>query len=712
MDVLCPKLPYQQLLDVLQELCQVDSELQENWTHLIESALTLAESLTQTLCVDVESRHNLEKLAVQLWNKTVILKTKENIKKQLYGQLRHISFQVIAFLNESGGDPASLKKQVMMGLKTARAWIDVKEFLCAEHILHSVQEIIQRLQRSYVQIKNSAETPGDEDKLLSNTAKDLFYVLCLKAEVKFLQGQNAEAITAVKKAEEIMSSFPDEAFNLSMLCYNFGVDCYQSKDYSTGVSWLRESCSINKDIVESSPKIQARTLRLLANCYIEAKCEDWRESALNAVTLANQKYPHVAGLYVRLQLLLEPRESDASVQHALEELIHHPNFDVDLCINALRLLKNSQRSETVFNMRQELLQRFERQENIGIVLVTLLDTFLQAPHMSMAHSFAEECITAHNTGRRLEDATLKQFHIFFWTKAAQHFEKKEYEKAATWYNYSLSLYPSMSASEPNLAKLQRNLANCYFNLGEHTKALAAIEVSERCDPRDAHTQFIIFKVSLEQGNFEKAMGSLKLLVECVENDLEAADINIICVAAQTALEQNRTELALLALECLVSYSNKVKQVLTGLMCLLRLLLKQMENNSTSVDKKQLMCHIRTAFNKILSARDQGKMPTAEVEEDATWFMRIAWNLALQCKDDPFCMKEFFNLCFQLLSLCPQTAANFHRHQNCLIMSCAACLQLAREPQYKPQLDLLEEVLQHIEEYRQAEKRAQNFLCST
>ncbi|GFR80307.1 testis-expressed sequence 11 protein isoform X4 [Elysia marginata] len=42
------------------------------------------------------------------------------------------------------------------------------------------------------------------------------------------------------------------------------------------------------------------------------------------------------------------------------------------------------------------------------------------------------------------------------------------------------------------------------------------------------------------------------------------------------------------------------------------------------------------------------------------------------------------------------------------MSSAACLQLARDPQSNPHLnDLLEEVLQHIEEFKQAETRAQN-----
>ncbi|GFO05674.1 testis expressed 11 [Plakobranchus ocellatus] len=67
---------------------------------------------------------------------------------------------------------------------------------------------------------------------------------------------------------------------------------------------------------------------------------------------------------------------------------------------------------------------------------------------------------------------------------------------------------------------------------------------------------------------------------------------------------------------------------------------------------------------------------------------------------------------KILTVCPYNEANFHRHQNCLIMSCAACLQLSRQSQSEHHVqDLLEEVLQHIEEYREAEQRAVNTLGS-
>ncbi|GFO05660.1 hypothetical protein PoB_003216500 [Plakobranchus ocellatus] len=49
-------LPCTKLQDVLQEICQTGSEVQQKWTTLVDTALTLVESLTEALCVDVDSR--------------------------------------------------------------------------------------------------------------------------------------------------------------------------------------------------------------------------------------------------------------------------------------------------------------------------------------------------------------------------------------------------------------------------------------------------------------------------------------------------------------------------------------------------------------------------------------------------------------------------------------------------------------------------------
>lgn len=55
----------------------------------------------------------------------------------------------------------------------------------------------------------------------------------------------------------------------------------------------------------------------------------------------------------------------------------------------------------------------------------------------------------------------------------------------------------------------------------------------------------------------------------------------------------------------------------------------------------------------------------------------AWNLALQCEDQPDRMKELYLLCSQLLSLGPSDDSAVSRQMMCMLMSAAACLQIAR-----------------------------------
>ena len=45
-----------------------------------------------------------------------------------------------------------------------------------------------------------------------------------------------------------------------MLCYNFGVDCYQKKEYSHSVNWLRESFELGKGKASVGAKNQVKTV--------------------------------------------------------------------------------------------------------------------------------------------------------------------------------------------------------------------------------------------------------------------------------------------------------------------------------------------------------------------------------------------------------------------------------------------------------------------
>ncbi|XP_059142813.1 testis-expressed protein 11-like [Physella acuta] len=691
-----------QLIAMLKDIC--NDKMESTLTSSLEKALQLSNSLKNILCLDLQERTELEHYATKLWNKAVVLNAKKNVQIHAFAKMRQISFQVISFVSESTTDVRDLKKQIVMALKTARAWIDCKEIDMADKVLNTFNLLFEKLQHILIEKKNALLFSGVVEKEKHDLDKDYFCYQCLKVEMRVLQSQHKEAFFLFEKAEEMLTQFPDEAGYLSKLSYNFGVDCYQERLFEMSITWIRESYNLGKDATNISKQMQAQTLRLLANCYMEWGGEGWQDNALIAIELANKEDSHVAGIYLKFQLLLLTQSSLQTIKQALNDLLNHPDSNMDLLLNALQLEKKQPSEGAAFDLRQTIIAKFEMKPDVGTLVVTMMDLFLKESNTDKAKAFTEECIIAHNSGHRYDGATVKRLHILFWAKAAQLYENNNFAEAVVWYNYSLSLYPSMSQSEPNLGKLQRNLATCYLHLGETSKAFSAIELSERCEPDNAHTYFLMFKISLEMDDLTKTMASLNKLVECVSKN-KNEDSNIICLAAHNALEQEKLELAIPALESLIAHSVDHKVVITALRCLLRLLVTQMDGKQSI---KNAVGHIRTAYNRLVVAQNKGDIVSAEVQEEASWFMKIAWNLALNAKDNLSQMKELFILCFQLLTLCSADIANHNRKQHCLLMACAACLTLSRDEDNKPQqTDFLEEVLLHIEEYKQEERRTKN-----
>jgi hypothetical protein len=62
--------------------------------------------------------------------------------------------------------------------------------------------------------------------------------------------------------------------------------------------------------------------------------------------------------------------------------------------------------------------------------------------------------SAHNTGEALDIKAQQQFHLLLWRQASLAYEGSEFSKALSWYNYSLSLFPTHGDKDSNIAKLQ------------------------------------------------------------------------------------------------------------------------------------------------------------------------------------------------------------------------------------------------------------------
>ncbi|PFX17617.1 Testis-expressed sequence 11 protein [Stylophora pistillata] len=186
--------------------------------------------------------------------------------------------------------------------------------------------------------------------------------------------------------------------------------------------------------------------------------------------------------------------------------------------------------------------------------------------------------------------------------------------------------------------MQRNKCSCYMNLQDYEKAKEAIVEAEQSDPDSPVIQFYKFKIALAEGQDTIAVDAMTKMSEIGSNyDKIVSETDahgLLCLAAQQALEQKNHNVAVSALEKVVASSADNQQVLTSL----------------REDHSSFLRYLQTALdhlNQMELVRD------SNVLTEAAWFMKIAWNLALESTDCCADMQELFVFCYKtkLLKQC-------------------------------------------------------------
>ncbi|XP_047620166.1 testis-expressed protein 11 [Phacochoerus africanus] len=342
-----------------------------------------------------------------------------------------------------------------------------------------------------------------------------------------------------------------------------------------------------------------------------------------------------------------------------------------------------------FNFLKIICEHFKSSENIGKAWLLHIDMLLQRKEELLAKGKIEEIIIGHQTGRQLTTELVGCLHNILWKKAARSFEVQNYADALHWYCYSLRLYAS-DQTDLDLAKLQRNMASCYLHLEQFDKAKEAVTEAERCDPTNIFTQFYVFKIAVLEGSSDRALKAITALenilttTEQEENDVltdRCSAVMVLTLAAQFALENELQIVAGKALECLAQYSEDPQQVLTALKCLCRLILPGISQMTDSENKKKEMDRLLTCLNtallKLGQCFDRRALPSDSRTNEAHWFRKIAWNLAVQCDKDPVTMREFFILSYKLSQFCPSDQVILIAQKTCLLMAAAVDLEQGR-----------------------------------
>ncbi|XP_048883852.1 testis-expressed protein 11 isoform X1 [Brienomyrus brachyistius] len=686
----------------------LENQINVNIEEIIENLLREVSSLeppTAAKSWDPE----VEETAVQLWNWAVTKHVGSAISLEHKAKVRHVACRLLYVCESDSPSESTLRRQILMATKTGRTWLDCKNPTMADEFLNLA---VKSLELLYSKLMSRGERRMDINIPKGDIEKDLFRVLTYQAESALMQDNHQVGVSQVSRCKDMLERLPKETGYLCLLCYNFGINNYTLKKYRESTFWLSQSHEIGK-MNEFGPgaSVRAKVLRLLATVFLEWDCQEYQEKALSAVTLANKESVHPSGLFLKMRILLTCKAQDEHVRAAIMELLG-PEIPLDVCLSAVRLLMTENRESLAFEFLQQVCQCFESSSELGVALVLHVELLLQRGREAQGKQQVERIMAEHHAGKPLSPQTLCLLHSLLWDRAARHFEAHNYTEALQWYSYSLSFYPA-GAIDQNLAKLQRNRASCFLQLKQLEKAKDAVNEAERCDPCNIFTQFSIYKVALLEKDMLQATEAVRQMaklskepISCEERLLMGprAASDLLAAAAHMALENGQPDTAATALRSLCQSSADSAQVLRALQCLVRLVLSATENESeemSDADLDAVQSYLAMALQKVSQLpSDLGSDPAKRAEE-ASWFRKIAWNLALQCVTIPDRMRDFFVLSYQLSQFCPPKKAVLMGQKTCLLMAAAACLELYRmSAQSAPQTEQLTQALEHIQSCRE------------
>ncbi|XP_077387770.1 testis-expressed protein 11 isoform X3 [Festucalex cinctus] len=620
----------------------------------------------------------LEECAIQLWNWAVSKNVGDAINTSEKAKVRHAACCLMYCSNPVNPAEGAIRKQIVMASRTGRTWLDCKNPLVADHFLKLA---IKSLETLYGLLTSRGTLDSDSSKL--DVEKDMLRILSYQAESAVIQGNKQEAVDHVERCKDILQRLPTQTSFLSLMCYNFGVDLYHQQKFEDCTLWLRQSCDINNSHVKYAPEsqVQAKALRLLATAYLEWDAQRFHKEALMAVDMANKECAGAFGLYLKIKILLRCAASDESITAGLDEMLKS-DVSLEVCLSTVKLLVTENREGPALVFLKRASQQFESSPALGTALVLHVELLMHRDKALLVKQKIEDIINVHYSGKLLTPPDLESLHSMLWDKAAKYVEAADYSEALQWYNYSLSFFQA-GEIDSNLAKLQRNRTLCFMQLKQLEKAKEAIKEAERSDPDSIFTQFSIYKLAMHENDVAraaKAVDMMVLLSKNVEADgpvSENSASNLLCQAAQIALENKQQELAMKVLENLSKTSKDEGLVLKSLRCLVRLVFTTIEERT---DEKRdwnpdaLLPYLKTALQKL---SQRSGLTMEQYTEEANWFRKIAWNSALQCEGKPDRMRDFFVFSYQLSQMCRPDRTILVAQKTCLLMAAATALDFCR-----------------------------------
>ncbi|XP_075813831.1 testis-expressed protein 11 [Microtus pennsylvanicus] len=648
----------------------------------------------------------IEETAVNLWNWTVTRRIELSVSESQTAKLCYVACKLVYRYGILISSEEALQRQIWMNIKTGKEWLDTGNAPIADEFFQAAMADLEKL---YVKLMRSCYTEANLTMHKVIVEKGIFCALSFQAESAVAQGDFRKASLCALRCKDMLMRLPEMIEYLHILCYNFGVETHKQNKYKESSFWLSQSYEIGKMDTDSvEPEMLAKALRLLATVYLDCNDEEYCGKALIAVRLANKEHLDPAGLFLKMRILMKNKTCNGELLEAVMEILHLA-MPLEFCLSVTQFLIDNKRDSVGFSFLRIISDHFKLAEDSRKVELFCIDMLLQKDQVLIAEEKIKEILRGHQTRSQLTRDLVNWLHNILWEKAARSFKVQNYTDALHWYSYSLKLY-ECDEEKLDLVKLKRNMASCYLHLKQLDKAKEAVTETEQQDPTNIFTQFYIFKIAVMEGNSDRALQVVHTLEKLLTDEeldddglfeSEVSPTKILSLAIQFALENGQQFVAAKALECLSQLSEDPKEVLGALKCLVRIILQQVSHMPESGNKKKemdkLLTYLNTALLKFYQCFDEDPSTLDSRVNDANWFRKIAWNLALQSAKDRETMKNFFMVSYKLSLFCPSDQGLLIAQKTCLLVAAAADLEQGRKaPTTYEQTRLLRMSLEHTQ----------------
>lgn len=397
-------------------------------------------------------------------------------------------------------------------------------------------------------------------------------------------------------------------------------------------------------------------------------------------------------------------DSDEQLVALSSRIMKHPDLTVGIGLSMFTVLKDQTRLRLAAGCLSELSKRFSA-DPVAISAISLKRAeFAVSALMSEGDGDREKAMTeleeivTPSSSTMMTPTTARDLRAIIWNAGAAAFQRKDFRTSLSLFKLTLALLRSSSSSESRKgggegeeeAKCLRVISMIHSQLRDHGSALSAAQQSLEIGGECLTGLALSFRSRIallapgEGGEGEKkAVEDLKKMGTFASTDGDRSQ-EVLEMCAQVCFEADRSELATKALELALAAataagSSKQQQKRPRLSIITRALIKLVLAGKGDDASQTERCngYLLRAAELVKSvgpiAFFGDSSPSSE--EEAKWFVAVAWNLAKKAADaDNWAIAKQLYLSAHVFSSLVSGTAETARM--CTILAAAAALEQA------------------------------------